>query len=111
MITFFYLLQFPLQSLSQFNITNYEDNPRHTIAFIIGIIVIVAIFVFLNVSKTVKNSKAFKTGELGNAKQQSPEQSALTKVSSEYGLSNEEILYIKEMVLDYSVHSQEENQI
>jgi hypothetical protein len=89
-------LQFPLQSLSQFNITKYEDNPRHTIAFIIGLVVVVAIFIFLNVSKTVKNSRVFRTGEIGHFKP-NPERTALNKVTAEYELKSDEISYIKDL--------------
>jgi hypothetical protein len=46
-----------LQSLSEFQI---QTNPKDTIGFIVVVVLTTALFIYMNVSKTIRNSKAFK---------------------------------------------------
>jgi hypothetical protein len=53
----FSLLPYLLQSLTEFQI---QTDPKDAIGFIIAIVLLTLLFIYMNVSKIIRNSKAFK---------------------------------------------------
>jgi len=90
-----YLYFYPLQTLSQFNTESWDVSPMHKFS-IIGIFVIIAIFVFLNVSKTVKNSKVFQSGSVDIKTSEDNEFHSYAQ--SKYKLNRREINYLFAML-------------
>ena len=88
--------RFPLQTLQEFNISSYEDNPMHKIGFIAGVIIIIGIFIYLNVSKKVKGSKIYATGRVGEGK--IPEDTVFKRIGKTYELKKDETAMLKEII-------------
>jgi hypothetical protein len=88
--------RYPLQTLQEFNISSYEDNPMHKIGFIAGVLIIAGIFLYLNLSKKVKSSKIYATGRVGEGKV--PEDGVFKRIGRMYELKKEEIAILKEII-------------
>jgi hypothetical protein len=76
-----------------FNTSSYDDNPWRILAFVIGVGVIVTVIIFLNISKAVKNSKAFNSGEI-KIKKSNPEEESFYKYAEGYQLRKDEIKFL-----------------
>jgi hypothetical protein len=81
-----------------FNTSAYDENPWHTIGFIIGLSVIVAIMVFLNVSKTIKNSKLFRSSKINIQEKINPDEKAFLKQAHDYSLSSADTKFLRELL-------------
>ena len=92
-----FLYLFPLQSLQEFNISSYTGNPVHSILFVIGFILIIAIIIFLNTSKKVQQSNAFSTGKVGAFTAKTPEDETYKKIARMYELKKEEAAFLREL--------------
>ncbi|MDR2468151.1 MAG: PilZ domain-containing protein [Spirochaetaceae bacterium] len=88
---------FLLQTLQEFNISSNDTLP-HKIAFIAGVIILAAIMIYLNVSKKVRNSKAFSTGKVGAFDKLSVEDEAYKKIAKTYRLNKVEVVLLKEIL-------------
>ncbi|GMO20740.1 MAG: PilZ domain-containing protein [Spirochaetaceae bacterium] len=93
----FSTMMLPLQSLSEFNISSNDTLP-HKIAFATGVIILVGIFIFLNVSKRVRNSKAFTKGTLGTLKEKTPIDKLYKQFVRNYSLKKDELAMLKELL-------------
>jgi hypothetical protein len=80
-----------------FSIGSYEDNMWHVISFIAGVIIIVSILIFLNVSKKIKNSKIYNSGEI-EIRRKTPEEDAFAKQAAAYSFSKNETKFLKEIL-------------
>jgi hypothetical protein len=94
----FYIL--PLQTLKDISssLNNYENNPWHTIAFFTGISIITVIIIFLNISKTVRNSNLFTSGRIGNFDHKSRYDISILNLAKFYCLKRQETLLLKKIL-------------
>jgi hypothetical protein len=91
------LYLFPLQDVSMFNTSSYDDNPVRIVTSIVGAVLIVGLIVFLNVSRFVKNSKAFRSGEV-TVKKSNPEEEAFQRHAEAYQLKKDEIKFLWRLI-------------
>lgn len=85
-----------LQTLQQFQV---QHSKTQTLAFVIGLVVIIAIVVFLNVSKAVKNSRAFKGEAVDLIKHNKAQVSAgFLKEASRMGLTKHEAITLEKIL-------------
>jgi hypothetical protein len=80
-----------------FNTSSYADNPWRIALSLIGVAIIIALIVFLNVSKTIKSNKAFSSGEIA-LKKINPEEEAFYKLAGIYQLKKDEIRFLLDVL-------------
>lgn len=75
-----------------------ETTAMHSIIFFAAVGIITSIIIYLNVSKKVRNSKAFTTGKVGNFESKTPEDTFYKKLAYRYSLKKNETAYLKELL-------------
>jgi hypothetical protein len=92
----FYAL-YPLQSLTEFQI---QPNPKGTIAFIIGFILLAGIIIFLNVSKAVKRSAAFRGQPVNIPLLKKFAKASFFKLAKHYKLNKSEAIFLEKKLIE-----------
>jgi len=88
----FFFARYPLQSITEFQI---QTNPKHTIAFIVGLGLLVGIIVYLNVSKAVKKTAAFQGKGIKSPLQKKLQNASFFKLVKMYKLSKAEAAFLE----------------